>query len=107
MRRKMLLHFRHTVRPWTSPKIAPAFSAYRPSLDIAENCSCIFGIPSIPGHKKSPPCGGLFAETRFSLQPAEVEAVGEHQLAVRRSHIERAAGRMRVRNGVVGAHGQA
>jgi len=28
--------------------------AYRPSLVIAEKCSCIFGIPTIPGHKKNP-----------------------------------------------------
>jgi len=33
-RRKMLLHFRHTVHPWTSPENAPAFPAYRPSRDI-------------------------------------------------------------------------
>jgi len=51
-RRNSLLQFRRTVRPWTSPKFAPAISAYRPSLDIAEICSCNFGIPSVPGHKK-------------------------------------------------------
>jgi hypothetical protein len=36
-----------------APEIAPAFSAYRPSMAIAENCSCIFGIPTVRGHKKS------------------------------------------------------
>jgi hypothetical protein len=34
--RKLLLHFRQ----------------YQPSMAIAENCSCIFGIPTIHGHKK-------------------------------------------------------
>jgi hypothetical protein len=51
--RKLLLHFRRTVHPWTSPENAPAFPAYRPSMDIAGKCSCISGIPSIHGHKKT------------------------------------------------------
>jgi len=35
-------------------KLLPAFPAYRPSMAIAENCSCISGIPAIHGHKKEP-----------------------------------------------------
>jgi hypothetical protein len=30
--RKTLLHFRHVGHPWPPPKIAPAFSACRPSM---------------------------------------------------------------------------
>ena len=40
-------------RPWRSQKIAPAFSAYPPSLAVTENCSCIFCIPAIPGGKRA------------------------------------------------------
>jgi hypothetical protein len=47
--RKMLLHFRHRIRG--APEIAPAFPASHPWR--AGNCSCISGIPTIPGHKKS------------------------------------------------------
>jgi hypothetical protein len=44
------------------PKIAPAFSVYRPSVTLPENapalhagkCSCISGIQAIHGHKKGP-----------------------------------------------------
>jgi len=35
------------------PCSRPALSVYRPSMANAGNCSCVVGIPSIHGHKKT------------------------------------------------------
>jgi len=52
-RRKLLLHFRRTGM-WEVPAGAGSTGgpAYRPSMAIAGNCSCISGVPTIHGHKK-------------------------------------------------------
>src|SRR5258708_39553340 len=62
--RKLLLHFRHTDHPWPSP----------------EKCSCVFGIPTIHGHKKTgrgstrPKVGATRLRWRFAVSHADPSA---------------------------------
>ena len=96
-RRKLLLHFcragapmprrpwmagsgRHTVHPWTSPAIAPALPAYRPSMDIKKT-RCAFAHRVFIHRQGGAGSGQTTATTQSLYQRRSIENTPRHPSA--------------------------